>query len=458
MAFILRPIAPIIDSMRPPVIAIIGRPNVGKSTLFNRLIGKHYAVTSKVPGTTRDRLFEETEIPGYRILLVDTGGLNFDISKEKNIESDVQLQARLAAEEADLIYFVIDTTEALTATDIDAAHFLRKSQKPILVIANKIDNQKTKTNPEELYKFGFGEAIQVSGIHNLGLPDLENETSKRLKKMKWKRTKEKATNGIHVAIVGKPNVGKSSLINALLGHERLIVSEIPGTTIDTTDSKIERSGQQFILIDTAGIRRRGKVRKGIEKYSTLRSLQAISRSDIACLIIDFAEGLSNQDLHVLQYILDAGKGLILLVNKTDLMEDTAAEQENFLDKLTMRIQFAPWAPVLFISANTKKNIWKIFDLALKIDAERKKKIPQKLFNVFLETTVLAHPPSHGGHVIVIKGGEQNGICPPAFTLESNRPDDIHFSYRRYIENEIRRKFGFQGTAIKLAFQSRLTRD
>ena len=455
--------------MALPIIAIVGRPNVGKSTLFNRLIGKRYAITSPVPGTTRDRIYHEAEIGTYNVILVDTGGMEFD--KKQDIEADVQLQAKLGVEEADIIYFVVDTTQPLTASDLDAAQFLRRSKKQIILIAHKADNEHSKTTTEELYALGFGEAVSVSSIHNMGLEELDLATEKVLKKLKWKKEKPHKKDGIvRIAIVGRPNVGKSSFVNALLGENRLIVSDKPGTTIDATDTpfkckvatasgsanclaspRLGLAEDNFILIDTAGLRRRGKVGQGIEKYGVLRALQAVSRADVACLMLDATDKIANQDLHVSEYILEAGKGLIVIVNKTDLMEDKQKDQEKLLGIMQYRMGYMPWAPVVFVSAKDRKNIFKVLESAKNIAAERNKKISDEEFAVFVKTIVVTHPPSHGSHKIVFYKGKQTGFCPPTFTFEVNKPDFVHFSYRRFLENEIRRKFGFYGTAIRLQF-------
>lgn len=444
--------------MSLPIIAIVGRPNTGKSTLFNRLIGKRAAVTSPTSGTTRDRVYHEAKMGNYQVILVDTGGLVFGAEKfgsekrEKSIENDVQLQARIAILEAHAIIFVLDATEPLTANDIDCAQFLRRSKKPVVLVANKSESKKIEKTLPEFFELGLGEPLQVSAIQNYGIIELENTVQKLLKKMKWLREKPHIKNKIHVAIVGKPNVGKSSLVNALLGKEHLIVSDKPGTTIDAIDTPFHFRGDDFVLIDTAGLRRRGKQKQDIEKYSVLRSLQSISRSDVTCLVLDVGTGIANQDLHVCEYILDAAKGLIIAVNKTDLMEDRAKDEKKFLADLQYRMSFAPWAPCIFISALEKKNIFKIFELAKNIAAERKKRISDKDFALFLKTTIAVHPAARAGHKIIIKNGAQTGICPPEFTIYANRPDLIHFSYQRFLENEIRRHFGFYGTAIKIQFK------
>lgn len=440
--------------MSLPVIAIIGRPNVGKSTLFNRLVGERYAVTSPKAGTTRDRIYYETELGGYRTILVDTGGMEFE--KKHDIEADIQMQARIAASDANIIFFTIDASQPLTSTDFEAAKFLRKSKKPVVLIANKTDNRKSDIFLSESYKFGLGEPISVSSIHNLGIQELEDATSKILKKLKWKKERAKKNTSISLAVAGKPNVGKSSFVNALLGEDRLIVSAKPGTTIDATDTPFKHNEQNFILIDTAGLRRRGKIAQGIEHYGVLRSLKAISNSDVVCLMLDYGTGLTNQDLHVSEYVLDAGKGLIIAVNKSDLMKDAQIEQKKFFNLLSYRMNYMPWAPVTFISAVKKKNIFRILESAKNIMEERRKWVADDVFKIFVKATVDSHPPMRSGQLITISGGKQTGVCPPSFTFYTNKPDSIHFSYRRFLENEIRRKFGFYGTVIKIGFKSNYT--
>ncbi|MEK7523569.1 MAG: ribosome biogenesis GTPase Der [Patescibacteria group bacterium] len=436
--------------MSLPIIAIVGRPNVGKSTFFNRLIGKRYAITSRVPGTTRDRIYHEADIGTYPVILVDTGGMEFE--KKENIEADVQAQSKIAVEEADVIYFVIDGTEPFTSNDLDCAHFLRKSKKPIVLIAHKSDNKVVEEALGEVYELGLGAAIPVSSIHNFGIEEVEEATEKILKKMKWRKDRPRQKDVTAIAIVGKPNVGKSSLVNALLGKQRVIVSDQPGTTIDATDTPIDREGHHFVLIDTAGLRRRGKVKQGIEKYGVLRALQAISRSDVTCLVLDCSMSIANQDLHVSQYLLDAGKGLIIIANKSDLLEDPQRDQKKFIDFLQYRMSYAPWAPVLFTSALTKRNVFKLFELSHNIMLERRKKIPDDEFKMFTKTTTLGHPPTRSARKIIINKGVQTAIDPPTFTFFCSKPDLIHFSYKRFMENEIRRRFGFYGTGIVLEFR------
>jgi GTP-binding protein len=346
----------------------------------------------------------------------------------------------------------MDASESLTKSDFDCAQYLRKSKKPLVLIAHKADRKSIDQFLMELHELGLGEAVAVSSIHNFGIPELEETTRKILKKMKWRKERPQKRSLIQIAIVGKPNVGKSSLVNALLGEPRLIVSEKPGTTIDATDTPVHTSQGDFVLIDTAGLRRRGKVRKGIERYGTFRALAAISRSDVTCLVLDYENGIANQDLHVSEYILDAGKGLVVVVNKCDLMEEPEEDRASFLNRLSYRMNFIPWAPVLFISALTKKNIGRIYEVCLGIASERKKSVPEAQFQVFTKTVTLSHPPDRRGRDIIITKGKQSAVDPPTFTFYTNYPDLIHFSYRRYLENEIRRKYGFHGTGIRLEFR------
>ena len=430
-----------------PIIAIVGRPNVGKSTLFNRLIGKRLAVTSPIAGTTRDRIYQQTEIAGRTAILVDTGGLAFE--KKQNIEADVQTQARIAVQEAHLILFVIDASKNLTAPDFDASKFLRSSQKPVIVIAHKADNKSAQENMREIFSMGFGEAVPSSSIHNIGIIDLEDEIGRAFKKMKFPKQKPAAPDKtVKVAIVGKPNVGKSSIVNAILGKQRTIVSEMPGTTIDATDTKFIYQKTDYVLVDTAGLRRRGK-RGFIEKFGVLRALQAISQADVACIVLDAGTGLANQDLHVSQYALDSGRGIIIAVNKADLMEEAEKEQKKMLAVMQYRMGFIPWAPVIFTSAVTKKNIFKILELSKQIAQERLKKIPARELSVWLQATIYSHPPTRNGKTLRIASVKQNPKYPTEFVFTASRPDLIHFSYIRYLENELRRKFGFFGTALKI---------
>jgi len=443
-----------LNSMNKPIIAIVGRPNVGKSTLFNRLIGKRLAIISKESGTTRDRIYQNIELNDFPVTLIDTGGLSTEA--KENFENDIKSQAKIAVNEADLIYFIIDTAEQLTIDDYSASDLLRKSNKEVILIANKFDSNEARNMFPELYSLGFGDPIGVSSIHNIGIDELKNTTVKILKKLKFKPVKglKKKDNNIKLCLLGKPNVGKSSLVNALLGENRVIVSDIPGTTRDSLDINIKYNDKDFVLVDTAGLRRRGHIERGIEKFSSLRVFHSLDSSDIALLMLDFSEGITKQDMHIAEFILDAKKGLILLINKSDLAEDEE-DKLKFLAKLKGKFDFLPWAPVVFISALRKKNISKIFDLAVQIMLERNKRIPTGELNNFIKKITAKHIPSGTKRIRAkILYVSQTSINPPEFVFFVNDASALHFSYKRYLENELRKQYQFAGTAINFVFRSR----
>ncbi len=438
-----------------PIVAIIGRPNVGKSSLFNRLIQKRVAITSDIAGTTRDRIYFHTEINELPVILVDTGGMEY--GKKENIEADVQSQARLAMNEADFILFVLDASENLTANDYEAAQVLRKTHKPIMLIANKYDHPRVAEKMEDFSKLGFGEPLYISTIHKVGVDDLIVQLEKKLKKEGWKKGKsKKVTKGdvTNICFLGRPNVGKSSLVNALLGEDKLIVSPVAGTTRDAIDIEVQWQNKKFNLIDTAGIRRRGKIEKGLEKISMLRSLEAVERTDIACLILNFEEGIAKQDQHISAYITEAGKGLILIVNKSDLMKNRHEDESRFLWKLKNKFDFLPWAPVIFVSALNKINIEKILEISEQIQTERSRKINDDELDGFMKETIFKHlPPKVGPTKAKIYSLVQTDTQPPTFVFKVNDAKALHFSYRRYLENEMRKKYNFTGTSIKMVYAS-----
>lgn len=442
---------------KTPIIAIVGRPNVGKSSLFNRLIKKRHAITSKTAGTTRDRIYYHTQMEGLTVILVDTGGMEY--GKKENIEADVQSQVDLAIDDADLIIFMVDAKEGLTIEDYEAVKKLRKSQKKVIFTANKTDIKTARENLQDLIKLGFGEPVAISAYHNINVESVINECVSMLKKQGFrsapKEDEEGKKNVINICFLGKPNVGKSSLVNALLGKPKIIVSETPGTTRDAIDTEITWNGQKFNLIDTAGLRRRGKIERGLEKLSSFRSLDAIERSDIVCLILDYKEGIRKNDQHISSYALDAGKGIILIVNKIDLMEDKTEDEKRTINILRQRFDFLPWAPVLFVSALEKTNVEKILAIAAEIYAERFKKIENEILREFMKEITYKHlPPSAGGRLPKFYSLEQDAVNPPSFVYWVNDPKSVHFSYRRYLENELRKKFGFTGTAVKIYFKKK----
>lgn len=455
-----------------PIIAIVGRPNVGKSSLFNRLVQKRVAVTYEIAGTTRDNIYHHLDLNNeLAAILVDTGGIEH--SKKLNIEADVQSQARLAVKEADIILFVVDASQDLTANDYSATDLLRKSNKPLIFVSNKCDNRAMEGNTHQFLELGFGEPIKISTIHNFGIDDLEEVIEATVKKAGWKSNKPKLPapdendeepikerdfekkGTINLSFIGRPNAGKSSLMNALLGKEKLIVSPIAGTTRDAIDIGIEWKGQSFNLIDTAGLRRRGKIDQGIEKISSMRALEAIERSDIVCLVLDFERGIGKQDQHISSYAMEAKKGLILVVNKSDLMQDKQEDQHKFLHKISTQFDFLPWVPVLFISALKKNNIEKVIELAQHVYEERFKKIDDDELDGFMRDITYKHlPPKVFAIQPKFYALKQTGVNPPTFVFWVNEGRAIHFSYRRYLENEIRKKYGFSGTSLRLIFKKK----
>lgn len=440
-----------------PIVAIIGRPNVGKSSLFNRLIHQRYAITSDIAGTTRDRIYYKTNIDGLEMILIDTGGLEY--GKKNNIEADIASQVHVAISEADIIIFLVDAKEGLTIEDHEAAKLLRRSNKPVLFVANKIDHKAASENIFELQTLGFSDPIEISAYHNKNISDLENKLVETLNKQGFTskdnplQPEEKK---INICFVGKPNSGKSSLVNAILGKDKVIVSDTAGTTRDATDTEFTWEDNDFNLIDTAGLRRRGKIERGLEKISSFRALSAIERCDVACLVLDYSEGIRSQDLHITSYIQDAGKGLILLVNKSDLMEDKEHEQNRLIRQLRRKFDFLPWAPAIFVSALNKTNIYKILETSKEIYTERKKKIDQDTLLGFMRDTIVKHlPPAMSARIPKFFNIEQVSIDPPSFVFLVADPRYIHFSYKRYLENEMRKTFGFNGTAIKIYFDKKL---
>jgi len=432
-----------------PVVAIVGRPNVGKSTLFNRLIGGRRAIVSEVSGTTRDRLYGEAQMGRLSFAVIDTGGLV--PSADEGYPALIRLQVETAMTEADVILFLVDAVSGVTPLDEEIALLLRRTDKTVLLLANKADNDARREAAADFYSLAIGDPIPVSAYHSIGLGDLRD----RLEELLPPAEAEAPAESLGLAIVGRPNVGKSALVNAILGQERVLVSAEPGTTRDAVDTRLEYEGKRLLLIDTAGIRRRGRIARGIEKYSVMRAEQALTRADIGLLVLDAPEGVAAQDLHIAGYVADAHKGLIVVANKWDLMDDTKESREEFARRALRRLRFAPWAPLAFVSAKTGLNVDGLLDLALEVSDSRFLRVPTSELNAVVQKAVAEHrPPSKGRrtlHILYVTQAETN---PPTFVFFVSDASLLHFSYRRYLEKALRRAFGFEGTAIRLTFRSR----
>jgi GTP-binding protein len=438
-----------------PLVAIVGRPNVGKSTLFNRLIGERRAIVEDLPGTTRDRLYGEAEWGRVSFGVIDTGGLQAgeEIAQASSSEilSATQEQARLALEEADLILFLVDAVSGITAGDLEVADLLRRTRKPICVVANKAESRERQEDAVEFYELGLGDVYPVSAIHGMGIGDLLDAVAQELPLAEAAEEPDVPS----IAIVGRPNVGKSAILNAILGQGRQIVSPIPGTTRDAIDTEIVWSGVPLVLIDTAGIRRRGKIERGIEKYSVLQATRAISRCDVAVLVLDATEPFTAQDQHVAGYVEEEKKGIVLVVNKWDLVEKTGGTMGEFIQTARTVFDFIPYVPVVFTSAVTGQRIPKIMEEALNVVTERNRREPTGELNRLLREAVHRHPPpTRPGKWVKFYYATQAAVAPPTFVFFTNYPENVHFSYRRYLENTIREQFGFTGTPIVMRFRGR----
>jgi GTP-binding protein len=496
-----------------PVVAIVGRPNVGKSTLFNRILGQRSAIVEDRARTTRDRLYGDAEWNGRRFVIVDTGGLELD--PDDPIEARVQEQARLAIAEADVILFIVDAISGLTPADLEAAAILRRATAPVIVAVNKADNEKRELEAAEFHSLGWEETYAISASHGRGTGDLldaivwalppesETELARKAREAeaetwatevaagrlepfvvgdpeaddaadgdgadldpteaearRWDAAMAADADGepAAIAFLGRPNVGKSSLVNALLGEERAIVSDVPGTTRDAIDTRLAWGRSEVVLIDTAGIRRRGKVASGpaAERYSTLRALHALSRADVAVLVIDAVEGLTSQDAHVAGYVVEEGKGLVIAVNKWDLVaEKTDRTFDQYTEWIRNEVPFLDFAPIVSISAKTGQRVGRVLETAIDIWGERRKRIATgELNRVLTSATDRTPPPPVRGHRPKLFYATQAAVAPPTFVFFASDASAVHFSYRRFLENRLRETFGFDGTPIRLVFRDR----
>ena len=437
--------------MPKPVVAIVGRPNVGKSTLFNRILGRNFAIVEDVPGVTRDRNYADAEWNGKPFHLVDTGG--FEPKSEDPMYMKMRDQTTLAIEEADLILFLMDGQEGLLPADLEVAQRLRAAGTPVIYAINKVDGARHEGLLPDFYRLGVDTLIPLSAQHGAGFSDLMDELAARLPEAPVgteSATDEQNRVAPRVAIIGRPNVGKSSFVNSLIGEDRMIVSPIAGTTRDSIDSIYKYYGREYVLVDTAGIRSRGRVSQGVEKYSVMRAMKSVGRCDVALVLLDAAEGITEQDERVVGLAHEEGKGIILVLNKWDLVQDKEEAYKKFLDDVRLRLKFVDYAPVLTISALTRQRITKVFDEIDRIVAEREKRIPTAELNqVFERLTARHEPPLYRGKRVKYYYATQVGIKPPTFVLFVNYPDGVHFSYIRYIENKLRQAFGFYGSPIRI---------
>lgn len=444
--------------MSKPIVAIVGRPNVGKSTLFNRLVGERQAIVQDQPGTTRDRVYGTADWLGVEFTIIDTGGMQDDdelppdtTEAETIIARQTRDQANSAISEADVIVFLVDAKAGPSASDAEIADILRRTDKPTLLAANKADSAARREMVYEFYELGLGEPIAISAYHGNGTGDLLDKIVENLPDAE----PEEETEGPRIAIVGRPNVGKSRLLNSLLGQERAIVSDVAGTTRDSLDTEIAWKGQPLTLIDTAGIRRRGRVEQGIERFSVMRSMRAIDRADVVLLLIDATEDFTAQDLHIAGYVEEQKKGLVVVVNKWDLVEKDAGTMDEYRARAAEQLDFIPYAPVVFISAKLGQRVSQVLDTALTIIEEREKRVSTAALNKMLQEAVAKHqPPSKPGKWLKFYYATQADVAPPTFIIFCNDPKQIHFGYRRYLENELREQFGFTGTPIRISFRGR----
>lgn len=432
-----------------PVVAIVGRPNVGKSALFNRLVGGRVALVEDLPGTTRDRIYGVVERARRPFRLIDTGGL--EEGGEGAYPPLIRAQIDLAMAEADAIVFAVDARDGATAADFEVAELLRGSRKPVVLVANKADNAQRREETVQFYELGLGEPIAVSAYHDSGIADLFDALAPYLPEVE----SPTAVAALGIAIVGRPNVGKSALLNALLGEERVIVSDVPGTTRDAIDTEFVYAGRRLTLIDTAGIRRRGHVEAGVEKHSVLRAREAIGRADIALLVMDATEMLTAQDAHIIALVEEALKSLVIVVNKVDLLERVGEWRADLTRLVRSRLKFAPWAPIAFVSARDRTGLPPMLDAAIKAGTARDERVATGTLNALLKRAMTRHsPPSTRGRRLNILYATQAEVRPPTFVLFVNDPELVHFAYQRYLENCLRDSFGFFGTPIRLLFKRR----
>ncbi|MDR1702811.1 MAG: ribosome biogenesis GTPase Der [Sporomusaceae bacterium] len=440
--------------MSKPIVAIVGRPNVGKSTLFNYIGKKRLSIVEDTPGVTRDRIYLDAEWLNRQFTMIDTGGIEFiegDI-----ITTSMRRQAELAIEEADAVLFMVDGKEGLTVADEEVAAILRQTRKPVVLAVNKLDNAKAMQGVYDFYSLGLGDPIAVSATNALNIGDLLDEV---VAKLPQEAKEEEESDEIRIAVIGRPNVGKSSLVNALIGAERVIVSSVPGTTRDAIDTHFTQDGQKYLLIDTAGMRRKAKVEQPIERYSVIRSLRAIDRADVVLMVLDAVDGVTEQDKKIAGYAHEAGRGSIIVVNKWDLIEKDSKTALRFTESIRSELGFLQYAPVLFTSALTKQRINRVAELVKYVADQHAMRIATSVLNQVIEDAVGINPaPSVKGKRLKIYYTTQADVKPPRLVLFVNDAEIMHFSYLRYLENRLRESFGFEGTPLKLIVRNRKEKD
>ncbi|MCY9530497.1 ribosome biogenesis GTPase Der [Paenibacillus alvei] len=431
--------------MAKPIVAIVGRPNVGKSTIFNRIIGDRLAIVEDKPGVTRDRIYGTGEWIGKPFNIIDTGGI--EVYGEDEMLRSIRVQAELAIEEADVIVFMCEAKSGVTQADEEVAQMLFRSGKPIVLAVNKVDNMSRMDDVYEFYSLGFGDPVPISGSHGTGIGDLLDEVVNNLPDLSDEEYDEDV---IKVALIGRPNVGKSSLVNAILGEERVIVSDVAGTTRDAIDTPFEKDDQRFVLIDTAGMRKRGKVYETTEKYSVMRSMKAIERADVVLVVINGEEGIIEQDKHIAGYAHEAGKAVLFVVNKWDIVNKDDKTMQQFETKIRDHFLFMTYAPIVFLSAKTKQRLHKLLPVVQHVAQQHAKRIPTHLLNdVVTDAVAYNPPPTDKGRRLRINYATQVAVKPPTIVVFVNDPELMHFSYERYLDNRIRAAFDFEGTPIRI---------
>ncbi len=438
--------------MAKPLVAVVGRPNVGKSTLFNAIVNKRISIVEDIPGVTRDRIYFDAQWLNKEFTMIDTGGIEFVNADSHVIPKMMRLQAQLAIEEADVILFVVDGKQGIVPADEEVAGILRASGKPIVLAVNKIDSINQEPNIYEFYNLGIGDPIGISAKNLMNLGDLLDDVVKNFPDAGSTAEDEDT---IHVALIGRPNVGKSSLTNALLGQERVIVSDVAGTTRDSIDTHWKHDGQKFVLIDTAGMRRKAKIDAPVERYSIVRSLRSVDRADVVILVLDAVDGVTEQDKKIAGYAHEAGKGVIIVVNKWDLIEKDDKTTNKFTEDIYDELGFLQYAPILFASALTKQRIHRLADMIKFVSEQQHMRISTSVLNQLLSDAQSVNPvPSRSGRMPKIYYMTQASVKPPTFILFVNEPELIHFSYVRFLENRLRESFGFEGTPIRLILRGK----